>query len=650
MKSARPAAPPASRQPKTISGILRLTQHGYGFVDLEEGASVFIAQREAQKAFDGDLVKVEVHDRGHASGPEGFIVGIESDRRPPLLGRIFRSSGQWLAEIKSGPTCFTAQIQQLPKAAKPRTDYWALFRSADGRQRWPLPVCRMDKLLGDPRHKAVAEKGLLVSHGFSEEYPQRAARESQALKPERSRAGLRRDLRDQFVVTIDPADAKDHDDAAALTRDSQGRYHLSVHIADVSRYVGPGSAIDEEARRRAFSVYLQHHHLPMLPPRLPGELCSLKPGKERLALSVLMQFDSDGRALKRQLTASRIRVQRLISYEQAQEHLDAHTGGPDPDLRQALKTMWELASKLREQRLAEGGVDFDLPEPGFHWEDGAAPTRIFREERLQSHQLIEEFMLAANRAVAEIWQEKFGDDTAFIHRVHPPLDATKREKLADYLRDAGFDWPLEKLTTARQIAELIDQARRRLPQEVVSVIARKALTLARYDAQALGHFGLGFKRYAHFTSPIRRYADLMVHRLLWKHIIGAEKVNNGDELRAELEDLCNHLSQRERMIAELERESGKLAGLLYLDQRREETFSARLVEVYREKFFICLEHLYIEGSLDEQSGVRFRPRGLQPQERKRHKRSSEELSIGDRLDVTISRLDLLNRKLELRPV
>jgi ribonuclease R len=264
--------------------------------------------------------------------------------------------------------------------------------------------------------------------------------------------------------------------------------------------------------------------------------------------------------------------------------------------------------------------------------------------------LIEEFMLAANRAIAEIWAEKFGDDTTFVHRVHPPLDATKREKLADYLRDAGFDWPSEKLTTAHQVAELIDQARRRFPQEVVSVIARKALTLARYDAQALGHFGLGFTRYVHFTSPIRRYADLMVHRLLWKHVIGVEKAKNDNGLQAQLEDLCNHLSQHERVIAELERESSKLAGLLYLDQRRDEVFDVRLVEVYREKFFVSLENLYIEGVLDERCGVRFRPRGSSQKEHKRQKRGANELAIGDRIQARISRLDLLNRKLELKPI
>jgi ribonuclease R len=506
-------------------------------------------------------------------------------------------------------------------------------------------------LLGDPREKGVAEKGLLLASGFSEDYPLPVIEEAQDLAPERSPRGVRRDLREQFVVTIDPADAKDHDDAAALSRDGRGHYHLSVHIADVSRYVPEGSRIDREARARAFSVYLMHHHLPMLPPRLPGELCSLKPGKDRLALSVLMQFSPDARMLKCEIVPSRIRIKRLTDYETAQEHLDSSAKGPDPELRRELKAMWELAAKLRARRLAEGGVDFDLPEPGFHWEDGAAPSSIFRRPRLQSHQLIEEFMLAANRAVAEVWADKFGDDAVNVHRVHPTLDATKREKLGQYLVEAGIEWPPEKLTTARQIAELLDQAHRRFPEEVVSVIARKALTLARYDAHPLGHFGLGFKRYLHFTSPIRRYADLTVHRLLWKHIIYGEAIKNGEAFHEEIKALCDHLSQRERAIAELEREAAKLAGLLYLDQRQDQVFSARLAEVYRDKFFVGLEDLYIEGALEADSQVRYRPRGQQQHRDKprQHKRGREELAIGDQLEVVIGRIDLLNRKLELRP-
>ena len=639
---------------KFIEGILRLTPHGYGFIDREEGSSIFISAREAQKAFDGDRVKVEVRDRGHAAGPEGAIVEVDYAHRPPLLGRLFRSEGRWLAEIKSGPLSFTAAIHSEQRIGQPHGGDWALLHVLGERRRWPLPSCHIEKLLGNPHKKGIAEKGLLASYGFSEEYPATALQESAHLQPEKTQPGVRRDLRREFVVTIDPAGAWDHDDAVSLRRDQQGGYHLSVHIADVSCYVPEGSEIDQQARQRAFSVYLLHHHLPMLPPKLPADLCSLKPGRDRLALSVLMQFDRNGKLLKKDIVPSRLRVRRLISYERAQEHLDppqkrSEKQEKDLELRGELQPMWELAAKLREKRLAEGGVDFDLPEPGFHWEDGAAPSSIFRQPRLQSHQLIEEFMLAANRAVAEIWAEQFGEETANVFRVHPPLDATKREKLVDYLADAGFDWPRDKLITARQIAQLLDQARRRYPQEVTAVIARKALTLARYDTRPLGHFGLGFGKYLHFTSPIRRYADLMVHRLIWKYLVGGKSVKNREAFKEELDQLCQHLSQRERVIAELEREANKLAGLLYLEERREEVFPARLVEVYQDKFFVGLEDLYIEGVLAPDSGVRFRPSSTASGQHHGKRAAQGGISIGQRLEVQISRIDLLNRKLELKP-
>ncbi len=637
------------QQPELVTGTLRLTAHGYGFVDRENGSSIFIKAREADKTFDRDAVKVEIHDSGHQAGPEGRIVEVETERRLPLLGQVLHRDGEWLAEVKTGPLTFQAHIQAGKKNSAMRSGDWALLQAPATRRRYPLVTCRVERLLGNPRRQGIAEKGLLASYGFTETYPANAVQESLRIKPEKCERHIRRDLRHEFVVTIDPADAKDHDDAVSLTHDKNGGCVLGVHIADVSRYVPQDGAIDGVARERAFSVYLQHHHLPMLPPRLPGQLCSLKPGRDRLSLSVLLYFDKHHQLRKMELAPAQVRIQRLISYEKAQGFLDGKAHD-DPELTQHLQAMWKLARVLKERRLAEGGVDFDLPEVGYNWEDSAAPVAIFRQSRLESHQLIEEFMLAANRAVAEIWAEKLGGDTANVFRVHPAPEAERRQKLVDYLVEAGFDWPATQLLTAKQIAAMIAEAHRRLPAEVTAAIARKALTLARYDTQPLGHFGLGFKRYLHFTSPIRRYADLTVHRLLWKYLICSEPIKNKEALQEELQALCQHLSGRERIISELERESSKLAGLLYLDEHLQETFPARLVETYQEKLFIGLENLYMEGTLTATSGVRYRSRAGQTGEKTRRRRSGEDLSIGDRLTVKIERLDLLNRKLELRPV
>ena len=638
------------KKPKIIQGILRLTPHGYGFIDRQED-SIFINAREARKAFDGDLVEVEVIDRGHEAGPEGRILNVEAENRQPLLAVLRKKGAEWFAEVKSGPLNFSARVDGSINGNNFSPGDMVTVSVPGTRRRYPLPNCSILKRLGDPQEKGVAEKGLMASAGLKEDYPAAAIQEATQLKAESSRSGVRQNLRDEFVITIDPADAKDHDDAVSLRRDDDGNYLLGVHIADVSRYVRADSVIDKEARSRGFSIYLQHHHLPMLPPRLPGELCSLKPGKDRLALSALLRIDPEGKVIDRRIIPSLVRIRRLTSYETAQKYLDGKgSAKSDPELRKQLRSMWKLASALKKRRLEEGGVDFDLPEAGFYWESGAAPRRIFQQPRLQSHQLIEEFMLAANRAVAEVWVERFGTKSACVFRVHPPPDAEKRQKLADYLADAGFDWPAEKLTTTHQIASMLDEARRRFPEEVTAVIARKALMLARYEAFSKGHFGLGFKRYLHFTSPIRRYADLTVHRLIWRHLIKGHNIENKDKHKEILENLCLHLGEREKRIAELEREAAKLSGLLYLNERRHDTFPARLVEAAQDKLFVSLEGLFLEGFLTPDSGIQFLSRRRQTNKYPRRQKGSRALAIGDKLNVAVAKIDLLNRKLELRAV
>jgi ribonuclease R len=616
-------------------------------VDREDGSSIFISARDTEDAFDGDRVKVELHDRGHEAGPEGRILAVEHSDRP-LLGRLRRQDGQWLAEVRTGPLSFEAQVEA--GGQRFRSGDWALFQVPESRRRHPLPKVKLHQLLGNPRDIGVAEQALITAYGFTEQYPEAAVQESNRIKVKADRRGQRRDLRSEYVVTIDPSEARDHDDAVSLKRDEEGNYYLGVHIADVSRYVPAGSAIDKEAHTRGFSVYMQQHHLPMLPPRLPGELCSLKPGQDRLALSVLMQFDSAGKLVASEITPTLVKIHRLLSYEKAQEYLGrkGRSKEDDPELGNHIRLMWRLASQLRKRRIAEGGVEFELPEPGFEWGDTAAPISILREAHLESHKLIEEFMLAANRAVATLWIEKFGDNAPNVYRVHPPPDAARRQKLSDYLKEAGFDWPASNLTTDKQIADMLNEADRRFPQEITSVIARKTLTLARYDAQALGHFGLGFTKYLHFTSPIRRYADLTVHRLLWDHLINAQPLERVEGFGAGIEALCQHLSQRERIISEIERESTKLAGLLYLEAHADQVYSAILVETYQENLYVALEDLYLEGVLSPESRMVYRSR--REPKRQRHRGEPKAVAFGDRLQVKVHKIDLLNRKLELMPV
>ncbi|TKJ41777.1 hypothetical protein CEE37_04195 [candidate division LCP-89 bacterium B3_LCP] len=640
---------------EVLKGKLRLTQHGYGFVDRNDGSSVFISAKQASKAYDGDIVEVSLHDTGHKSGPEGTVVSIDTDDRIPCLGQIWRKSGKWMANVKSGPLSFQAVVDSFDTKKAIHPGDWALIQVNGNRRRYPLPACHVKTLVGNPAEKGIAEKGLIASYNLQEPYPEKALREAKNLKAIPAQKGLRHDLSDEFVITIDPAGAKDHDDAVSLKYDEKGNYLLGVHIADVSRYVPEGSHIDREARKRGFSVYLQHHYLPMLPSRLPGTLCSLKPGRTRLALSVLITIDKDGNILKKEIKPSRVRIGKLLSYEEAQKHLDGRRSArkkstDDEILRTQLRHMWRLASILRKRRFSEGGIDFDLPEMGFRWQNLSAPTAIYELPRLQSHLLIEEFMLAANRAVAEIWTQKLGKGAPIPFRVHPSPEAEKRQKLSDYLSNAGFEWAPEHLVTAKQIAVMLGEVRRRFPPEVTETIARKALTLARYEPDSKGHFGLGFKHYLHFTSPIRRYADLTVHRLIWKHIIGGHSAQNKHESKAMVDNLCKHLSDRERLISEVEREAGKLSGLQYINERRDDVFSAYMVDTSKDNFYISLQDLFIEGTLQVDSDTVFKSRRKRRRKYANAHNTGQTLSIGDKLEVTPSKVDLLMRTLELETV
>ncbi|MFH1863172.1 MAG: RNB domain-containing ribonuclease, partial [bacterium] len=651
-RSKRRLALPQS--PKIVTGILRLTRHGYGFIDISSDESVLIPAREARQAFNGDRIQIEVIEGRSSEEAAGRIISVDQKNRPKLLGRAIKDGSRWLVEAKTGGLTFQGRLLDSEINQTLHPSDWVILESPSGRASSFLPICKIQRVLGSPHQKGVAEEGLIAEYNLPWQHSPEIQQQAAVLKPTPTGSGIRRDLRSEFVITIDPSDAKDHDDAVSLQLDEQGNYRLGVHIADVSRYVLPGSSIDLEARQRGFSVYLQHHHLPMLPPILPGSLCSLKPGKDRLALSVLMKWNAQGELLDAEICPSKIRVNRLLSYETAQEFLNRTEGedskdAADRETAKHLRLMLELARQLKARRLASGGFDLDIPEPGFHWEDGAAPRGIYCQERLDSHILIEEFMLAANRAVAQIWCDRFGEKAPFVFRIHPPLDQQKRQKLADYLAEVGLYLSAGQLQSAQQLSGLFAQASEQYPPEVAALIMRKALTLAQYSPQVQRHFGLGFRRYCHFTSPIRRYADLIVHRLVWKYVVNRQPIEQDGDYGEQMADLCFHLNQRERLIESLEREAVKLAGLLYLNEKRNQNFKAVFVEAVKENLYVSLRDLFIEGALQESGNVFY-----QSQSRGRTKRSTRRIpitpiTIGADLDVQIARIDLLTRNLEFMP-
>jgi ribonuclease R len=458
------------------------------------------------------------------------------------------------------------------------------------------PVARLVKDLGPPDTPGLAILTLIHKYGLPTEFPAAVVKEAaqwSATIP-REEIAAREDWRDRDVITIDPTDARDFDDAIAVTPLSGGGWELAVHIADVSYYVRPGTALDREAAERGNSVYLADRVIPMLPESLSNGLCSLQPGVERLTRVAVLTFDAKGRRTKARFARAVIRSQRRFTYEEAYLEMKA----TEARLRSAvLDRAWPLASLLRRKRFAAGSLDLDFPEVRVVLDERGQPVGLRTTHNDESHQLIEEFMLAANEAVAKFIKDS---QVPGLYRVHEDPDEEKLAEFSFQLASAGIR--AGDLTHRAELQRLLGALKGRADSHALKLALLKSLKRAVYHAEPLGHYGLAKANYTHFTSPIRRYADLVVHRtlgdLLAKEGASAETPERLPS-QTRMADIAEHLSVTERTAAEAEQESQRLmqteyfAGLLRLKQPPQ--FSAAIVEVRRMGVFVELTEFPIRG-------------------------------------------------------
>ena len=397
----------------------------------------------------------------------------------------------------------------------------------------------------------------------------------------------RRDMREVFTFTIDPADAKDFDDAISfeiindqMVNDQMVNYRIGVHIADVSHYVKPGTKTDDEAYKRGTSVYLVDRVIPMLPEELCNDLCSLRPGEDKLCMSVIFTMDRDARVLKHKICRTVIRSDARLNYDEAQAIImanqtgetlarDYRTGintGASADLIQAICTLNDMASKLRAERIANGALTIEQDEMRFHLDEHHHPIDIYFESPNESHHLIEEFMLLANRTVAR----EAGSGRPFVYRVHDIPDQEKLENLKVFKRKMGS----------------------RVTQQTIDMLTIRAQAKAVYSTYNIGHYGLAFTHYTHFTSPIRRYPDLMVHRLVEKYILTGKKETL---TREQLEEMCEHCSACEQEAAQAERESIKMFQAMWMADHIGETMDGHISGVTDFGLFVQLDESRCEG-------------------------------------------------------
>src|SRR6266566_9305484 len=505
-----------------VTGILQVHQAGYGFLVTEKpgDADLFIAAENTGTALNGDRVVArisrETPKRGKDQRPlkEGRVIRILERAHDTIVGTLQHSRNFYYVVPDDPRLVHNVYVRpdkdrrSQTAAPVPRIGDKVVVRLDSWESRHVNPEGQIIEVLGRASAPGVDLLSIVRSYHLPTEFPKTVTDEANRIAPTIDDGLLRNreDLREKFIITIDPDDARDFDDAIDVEPTGEHGWRLGVHIADVAAYVKPDSTMDREARRRGNSVYLPDRVIPMLPERLSNGVCSLKPGVDRLTRSVFLHFDKNGVAKSARFTRSVIRSAHRSTYKQAYAILKS----PRRDqLGERLHLSWELAALLRRKRFEHGGLDLDFPEVKVWVDKQGHPVKLERVENDESHQLIEEFMLAANEAVARELKKRA---IPTIYRVH---ENPEPEKLAEYREFVlSFNYKIGDLTQRAELQRLLASIRGKPEEQALKVALLKSLKRARYASQPLGHYGLAKANYLHFTSPIRRYADLVVHRSL----------------------------------------------------------------------------------------------------------------------------------------
>ena len=599
-----PGAAPAYEQPqdpnKAIGRLIAKSQ-GYGFVEVEgQDEDYFIRESGMGTALSGDVVLVGLGamQKGHVNKRrECEVLDVIERKRTQVVG-TFNDKGHF-AFVNPDDTRITQDLFIASDDFGGAQDGDKVVASIDRfEDRKASPEGRVLRVLGPASDAATRVLSLAMSMDVKADFPEEVEAAAEAI-PERipeEELERRRDLRDLKIFTIDPEDAKDFDDAIHIERKGNGSYEVGVHIADPSYYVEPGSALDVEALERATSVYLVDRTIPMLPEKLSNKVCSLRPGEDKLAFSCIMQVDSHGEVTSYELAETIIHSKERLTYDEAQDYIDG--GFPDDPVASEVVLANRLAKTLTKKRMREGSVDFDTDEVNILLDANGNPADIVRKERIAANRLIEELMLLANRTVArhiakanENGKQNGGVERPFIYRVHPGPDAEKIQNLAEYVQVFGYELELKDGNVHSTELNRLLTAIRGTPEEpVITRAALQSMSKAVYQTENIGHYGLGFPYYTHFTSPIRRYPDLLVHRLL-KHYATVGTPAEATDLDARLK----HCSEKEREAQEAERESVKLKQVEYAQAHVGDEFDGVVTGVTKFGVFVELTDLLVEG-------------------------------------------------------
>ncbi|MDX1418610.1 MAG: ribonuclease R [Rubricoccaceae bacterium] len=582
-----------ARRRNVVEGTISVNPGGFGFAAVEGlEEDVYVPQHRMKTALDGDRVRLELAApvRGGRDGHrrEGEVLEVLARGRQQTVGTFDRMGH--FAFVKPDDPKLTRDIYVAKEAFNGAEEGDKVVVSIDlFDDPKASPEGRVLDVLGKGSDPGVAVLAVAIAHGAPSDFPKEVERAAAAIPVEipAEEVARRLDLRGKRVFTIDPVDAKDFDDAIHIERLDGGDLAIGVHIADVSHYVAEGTALDEEAYARGTSTYLVDRVIPMLPEKLSNGVCSLRPREDKLTFSCLMTVSPRGAVRDVEIVETVIHSQQRFTYEEAQAIIDG--GTQEHPLKDDVLLAAKLARTLTKKRMRSGSIDFDIPEVRVVLGDDGRPVEVVRKQRQEANRLIEEFMLLANRAVAEEVGKR--RKKPFVYRVHDVPDAEKIKTLAEYVRAFGYQLPLAEGTVEPgALNALLHHVKGTAEEPVIETAAVQAMSKAVYSPHNIGHFGLGFAHYSHFTSPIRRYPDLIAHRLLKRYAAGGK----GADVEA-LEAQCKHLSERERAATDAERESVKLKQVEYVAQHLGDTFDGVVVGVTNFGVFVEMTALLTEG-------------------------------------------------------